>query len=1108
MPSRKTRRKQRGGDIDFDFYDAVFKNDYNKVKEIVEPGLFTRLYKKKVDINKKNEYGNTVLHLVVGADIAKLLLDHGADPNIQNNEGYTPLHYVSHVNIAKLLLDHGANPNIQNNEGYTPLHYVSHVNIAKLLLDHGADLTIRNNEGYTPLYRAVLNNNYNIIELFLERGANPNIKDNNGITLLYITESVKIAQLLLKHGVDFTLKNDNGDTPLHNTKHMVSIDALNLVKFLIENGVNPNTQNKNGKTPLFIASSIRNSILKKVKPHTSARSTEPFIAFLLKNGADPNIQDNNGYTPLFIALHFVEYEIIDLLLENGADTNIRNNKGETPLFMIAATPNSYITINKLLDKDAKPNVQDKNGKTPLFVAAEAKNSQVAEVLLQNNKGGKRSDPNIADNEGYTPLMISSSNNDMFIVRLLLDSIILGSNLNIDAQAKNGDTSLYLAASKGHTKIVEILLHKNASVDDKTKTAISTFKPEIQALLYTIHPLILAVKECNNNALEEILKTMYTTNIQDENGFTALYIAAKLGCTEIVSLLLSYGAIVNDTIKTQIHEFKTDIQQLLLNIPPPSQLNFYKKRYNIVIENDMPMIIIPKGTLLYHGFFNDGTAPIETQTIKLLSGIVPLGTSVDISGNDMTLRGCIDQFSLRYFYSNPAGGPALGSVTQGTFNSFIVYETRREMRVAILMSPSNFHRLVGYHPHKGRCHEIITTKQCECTRKNTSCSYANPYDVCINPMFLHKHNLDGHIAIAQHDSYERKLKRYDKTFTESYTNTNFDTYAKINRILFDGGRSKDIRDINEKITGFPEFVLNLYGTDWFNTKNHIKFEHILALPANHTEEDRVYVLSKFLMDYNDGIVPSLGFQSPLRLVAYSTQKKWYNLLTKKEMDAVQMKTPLDIFYGNILRAYFDKDLSFYYDSRTGFLIHDTVQQPNLIMDDGTIVPFKTIMCGTNTSGNDLENSYEQRLNNTMWDTADKLIPAKSGPNNTNNNNVIDNNIIDVNNNNIIDVNNSNIHQGGRYTRRRKARTTNFITRKNSMMNTIMTKRMNIKMMNTITKKRMNTKIINKDTRYIAPPMTEKIRQKVRYTLSLPSTQPKDKFQMSDKMYAILDLFMSL
>ena len=59
--------------------------------------------------------------------------------------------------MAKLLIDAGADINFQNNDGSTPLHtaaFFCRPEIVKMLLDKGADKTIKNKYGATP-YQSV-----------------------------------------------------------------------------------------------------------------------------------------------------------------------------------------------------------------------------------------------------------------------------------------------------------------------------------------------------------------------------------------------------------------------------------------------------------------------------------------------------------------------------------------------------------------------------------------------------------------------------------------------------------------------------------------------------------------------------------------------------------------------------------------------------------------------------------------------------------------------------------------------------------------------------------------------------------------------------------------
>jgi ankyrin repeat protein len=54
-------------------------------------------------------------------DIAKLLIDAGADPKTSDSSGNTPLHFANSQEMVDLLISNGADPNSKNKEGVTPL---------------------------------------------------------------------------------------------------------------------------------------------------------------------------------------------------------------------------------------------------------------------------------------------------------------------------------------------------------------------------------------------------------------------------------------------------------------------------------------------------------------------------------------------------------------------------------------------------------------------------------------------------------------------------------------------------------------------------------------------------------------------------------------------------------------------------------------------------------------------------------------------------------------------------------------------------------------------------------------------------------------------------
>ena len=165
------------------------------------------------DVNIRDDYGDTALmfcgYITGRADIAELLLQHGADVNIQNEIGFTALMFScckGFIDIVKLVLRYDADVNIRDNFGVTALMHScrienADINIVKLLLEHDADVDVQDNTfGRTALISAINGGHPDIAELLLQHGANPNIHDNSGGTALsYAIQRghIKIAKLLI-----------------------------------------------------------------------------------------------------------------------------------------------------------------------------------------------------------------------------------------------------------------------------------------------------------------------------------------------------------------------------------------------------------------------------------------------------------------------------------------------------------------------------------------------------------------------------------------------------------------------------------------------------------------------------------------------------------------------------------------------------------------------------------------------------------------------------------------------------------------------------------------------------------------------------------------------
>lgn len=304
-----------------------------------------------LDINAKDESGNTPLHLAVEDNrpqIVYFLIANGAKLNVENNEENTPLHLALQYNhihpnfthnrleIVSFLINNGAKLNVKNNNGQTPLHIAvlnkrfprldNMQNIERLLLEHSAEINIQDNNKTTPLDIAVDLQLEDTVALLISKHPDVNSEHKYGRTLLHIAVDFKlkdVAKQLIAKGAFVHAKNNLLQTPLHLATTRGSQD---IVELLIAKGARVNVRNVKGQTPLYRAIALGHNDI---------------AALLINNGTDVNNIDVSGTTPLHTAAHYGTLEILKLLIAKGAKIDATNSYGDTPLKIAEtnSTPN-------------------------------------------------------------------------------------------------------------------------------------------------------------------------------------------------------------------------------------------------------------------------------------------------------------------------------------------------------------------------------------------------------------------------------------------------------------------------------------------------------------------------------------------------------------------------------------------------------------------------------------------------------------------------------------------------------------------------------------------------------------------------------------------------
>jgi ankyrin repeat protein len=195
----------------FKAYDALYPKTIEDILWIMAKAGHTKLVAPLMNLSKvtrncihlqpimmnvKNMYGRTQLHHCaingLTTSVKRLLSIRNINVNVKDDlREYTPLHFAAwngHVEIARLLLQNGAEVDAKSYGGYTPLHCAAeqgNVDILHLLVENGANLEAQSNDGWRALHHAAWWGNLRFIQELISRyHVDINARKNDGRTAL------------------------------------------------------------------------------------------------------------------------------------------------------------------------------------------------------------------------------------------------------------------------------------------------------------------------------------------------------------------------------------------------------------------------------------------------------------------------------------------------------------------------------------------------------------------------------------------------------------------------------------------------------------------------------------------------------------------------------------------------------------------------------------------------------------------------------------------------------------------------------------------------------------------------------------------------------------
>ena len=211
-------------------FDKLKTSDTENLFLLVKKSCFSLTKKliedKEIDLDHLNADLKTYLMVAAqydSLDIAKLLIEKGANVNVRSPSGKTALWWAArydHLELAELLIEKGADVNPKNMFDKVDLIGAvqhGHLEMVKLLIKKGADINAKNFYGKTALMIAIQQGHLELAELLIEQGADVNAKDSSGMTALMLAAQyayLEMAELLIQKGADINAKNRQGEKAL------------------------------------------------------------------------------------------------------------------------------------------------------------------------------------------------------------------------------------------------------------------------------------------------------------------------------------------------------------------------------------------------------------------------------------------------------------------------------------------------------------------------------------------------------------------------------------------------------------------------------------------------------------------------------------------------------------------------------------------------------------------------------------------------------------------------------------------------------------------------------------------------------------------------------
>jgi len=381
----------------------------NNGKTAIDHAIAEDEYAIRIYLEDINEYYSDA------SDDSAYIGEYDSDARNNRKAGRRPrIHQATYdglIERVERMVRRGTDINSKDSYGQTPLHIASAqgYNLDMLtLINLGADIDAQDNQGRTPMMHAAADGYANAVTLLVSRRANVNIKDVDGMRAFEWSHAGGNADLTNFLGLITDEELQKQQNKREEQKiNIKDVQAINKVEKTAINDV----QKKQEVIQKQIAKreELHDAMGRlHQRQYNTETSTSALLKTihegditecirLLKNGISSNTADDKGLTALMVAASTNKYDIAKLLIEQGADVNKSSASGLTALHY-AALENAVKIAQLLIDNNAnleatmrysstdgndseEPLVWEYIGATPLLIATESGKVDVLTVLI-------------------------------------------------------------------------------------------------------------------------------------------------------------------------------------------------------------------------------------------------------------------------------------------------------------------------------------------------------------------------------------------------------------------------------------------------------------------------------------------------------------------------------------------------------------------------------------------------------------------------------------------------------------------------------------------------------------------------------------------------------